>query len=98
MCTQKTNLAQVPSDKRFRELFQATPTKVLVSADLSGIELRMLAHYLARYDKGRYAQILTTVDIHQTNAERIGITRRQVKNSYLRLFIRGREHQIREKL
>jgi hypothetical protein len=51
----------------------------MVSADLSGIELRMLAHYLARYDKGRYARILTTGDIHQTNAERIGITRRQVK-------------------
>ena len=75
----KPNLAQVPSDERFRKLFQATPTKVLVSADLSGIELRMLAHYLARYDKGRYARILTTGDIHQTNAERIGITRRQVK-------------------
>ena len=75
----KPNLAQVPSDERFRKLFTATPTKVLVSADLSGIELRMLAHYLARYDKGRYAKILTTGDIHQTNAERIGITRRQVK-------------------
>jgi len=75
----KPNLAQVPSDERFRKLFTATPTKVLVSADLSGIELRMLAHYLARYDKGRYARILTTGDIHATNAERIGITRRQVK-------------------
>ena len=75
----KPNLAQVPSDERFRKLFQATPTKVLVSADLSGIELRMLAHYLARYDKGRYSRILTTGDIHQTNADRIGITRRQVK-------------------
>ena len=39
----------------------------------------MLAHYLARYDKGRYSRILTTGDIHATNAERIGITRRQVK-------------------
>ena len=75
----KPNLAQVPSDERFRKLFTATPTKVLVSADLSGIELRMLAHYLARYDKGRYSRILTTGDIHQTNADRIGITRRQVK-------------------
>jgi DNA polymerase I-like protein with 3'-5' exonuclease and polymerase domains len=75
----KPNLAQVPSDERFRKLFTATPTKVMVSADLSGIELRMLAHYLARYDKGRYSRILTTGDIHATNAERIGITRSQVK-------------------
>ena len=75
----KPNLAQVPSDERFRKLFQATPTKQMVSADLSGIELRMLAHYLSRYDNGRYTRILTTGDIHQTNADRIGITRRQVK-------------------
>ena len=51
----------------------------MVGADLSGIELRMLAHYLARYDQGRYTRILLTGDIHATNAERIGITRRQVK-------------------
>ena len=75
----KPNLAQVPSDERFRKLFTATPTKQMVSADLSGIELRMLAHYLSRYDNGRYQRILTTGDIHQTNADRIGITRRQVK-------------------
>ena len=75
----KPNLAQVPADERFRLLFQATPTKQMVSADLSGIELRMLAHYLARYDNGRYQKILTEGDIHQTNADRIGITRRQVK-------------------
>ena len=75
----KPNLAQVPADERFRLLFQATPTKQMVSADLSGIELRMLAHYLARYDNGRYQRILTEGDIHQTNADRIGITRRQVK-------------------
>jgi len=75
----KPNLSQVPSDERFRKLFIATPGKVLVGADLSGIELRMLAHYLARYDQGRYAEILINGDIHQTNADKIGITRRQVK-------------------
>ena len=75
----KPNLAQVPSDERFRQLFTASPNKVLVGSDLSGIELRMLAHYLARYDQGRYAKILLTGDIHQTNADKIGITRSQVK-------------------
>ena len=75
----KPNLAQVPSDDRFRKLFTASPGKVMVGADLSGIELRMLAHYLARYDQGRYTRILLTDDIHTVNAERIGITRRQVK-------------------
>ena len=51
----------------------------MVGADLSGIELRMLAHYLARYDGGRYADILLNGDIHQENADKIGISRRQVK-------------------
>ncbi len=39
----------------------------------------MFAHYLARYDGGRYADILLNGDIHQENADKIGITRRQVK-------------------
>ena len=73
------NLSQVPSDERFRKLFTASPNMVMVGADLSGIELRMLAHYLARYDGGRYADILLNGDIHQTNADKIGISRRQVK-------------------
>ena len=51
----------------------------MVGADLAGIELRMLAHYLARYDGGRYADILLNGDIHQVNADKIGITRRDVK-------------------
>ena len=75
----KPNLAQVPSDERFRKLFTASPNHVMVGADLSGIELRMLAHYLARYDKGRYTEILLTGDIHQTNADKIGISRKLVK-------------------
>jgi DNA polymerase I-like protein with 3'-5' exonuclease and polymerase domains len=51
----------------------------MVGADLSGIELRMLAHYLARYDEGRYADVLLHGDIHQENADKIGISRRAVK-------------------
>ena len=73
------NLSQVPSDERFRRLFTASPNMVMGGADLSGIELSMLAHYLARYDGGRYADILLNGDIHQENADKIGISRRQVK-------------------
>jgi len=75
----KPNLAQVPADERFRKLFTASPRMVMVGADLAGIELRMLAHYLARYDGGRYADILLNGDIHQVNADKIGISRRAVK-------------------
>ena len=88
----KPNLAQVPADKEFRELFTASPGKVMVGADLSGIELRMLAHYLGRYDGGRYADILLNDDIHQVNADKIGITRRQVKTvTYAFLYGAGNE-------
>ena len=52
---------------------------VMCGADLSGIELRVLSHYLAKYDDGRYADILINGDIHQVNADKIGITRRDVK-------------------
>jgi len=75
----KPNLAQVPSDEEFRRLFIPSPNMVMVGADLSGIELRCLAHYLARYDGGRYGDILLNGDIHQENADKIGISRRQVK-------------------
>jgi DNA polymerase I-like protein with 3'-5' exonuclease and polymerase domains len=73
------NLAQVPSDLNFRKLFIASPGLCMVGADLAGIELRMLAHYLARYDGGRYGHVLLNGDIHQENADKIGISRRLVK-------------------
>ena len=75
----KPNLSQVPSDHDCRQLFKPTPGNIMVGADLAGIELRMLAHYLARYDGGRYADILLNGDIHQVNADKIGISRRLVK-------------------
>jgi DNA polymerase I-like protein with 3'-5' exonuclease and polymerase domains len=75
----KPNLAQVPSDERFRRLFTATPGLTMCGADLMGIELRMLAHYLARWDDGRYANVLINGDVHQENADKIGISRKLVK-------------------
>ena len=86
------NLGQVPSTGAFRALFTATPGQTLVGADLSGIELRMLAHYLARYDGGRYADILLNGDIHQVNADKIGVSRKLVKSiTYATLYGAGAE-------
>jgi len=88
----RPNLAQTPSDERFRKLFIPSSGQVLVGADLSGIELRMLSHYLARWDHGRYADILLNGDIHQVNADKIGISRRQVKTvTYAFLYGAGDE-------
>ena len=85
------NLAQVPSDLQYRRLFTATPGQVMVGADLSGIELRMLSHYLARYDT-YFGDNLLNGDIHQLNADKIGITRKLVKTvTYAFLYGAGNE-------
>ena len=73
------NLAQVSSDADCRELFITKPDWKLVDSDLAGIELRMFAHYLHPHDDGRDADILLNGDIHQVNADKIGISRRLVK-------------------
>ena len=74
----KPNLSQVPSDHDCRQLFKASPGKVMVGADLSGIELRMLAHYLSRWSS-EFADTLLNGDIHQVNADRVGVSRRAIK-------------------
>lgn len=76
------NLQQVPATRaefgaECRELFTVPATHQLVGADLSGIELRCLAHFLQ--DDGKYADIIMQGDIHQANADMAGITRDQAK-------------------
>ena len=87
----KPNLGQTKSDPEFRKLFQASPGQIMVGADLSGIELRMLAHYLGRWSS-EFGDTLLTGDIHQVNADRVGVSRRQIKTiSYA--FIYGAGNQ-----
>ena len=83
------NVAQVPSvgspcGEECRALFTAPPGMVLVGCDASGLELRMLAHYMARYDGGEYARILLEGDIHTANQKAAGLeTRSQAKTFIL---------------
>ena len=51
----------------------------MVGADLEGLELRCLGHYLSRYDDGNFADVVLNGDIHQQNADRVGCTRKEVK-------------------
>ena len=47
---------------------------------------------MARYDGGRYAKLLLEDDIHQVNADKIGISRKQVKTvTYAFLYGAGDE-------
>ena len=73
------NLGQVVSAPWARELFVPFPGHVMVGADLEGIELRALGHYLARFDEGAFAHVVCNGDIHQQNADRVGCTRPEVK-------------------
>jgi len=75
----RPNLAQVSSDPRCRALFGPGAGMIQVGADASGLELRMLGHYLAYYDGGAFADVVVNGDIHQQNADRVGVTRKAVK-------------------
>jgi len=64
-----------------RELFQPSEGYRLVGCDLSGIEVRLLAHRLHPFDDGEFASVLLedSADVHQVNADRIGISRDRAK-------------------
>jgi len=59
-----------------RNLWTARPGRVLVGTDAAGLELRMLAHYLASPD---FTDQVINGDPHQYNADLVGITRSQAK-------------------
>lgn len=73
------NLGQVVSAPWARQLFVPHPGHVMVGADLEGLELRCLGHYLSVYDEGAFADVVCNGDIHQQNADRVGCTRKEVK-------------------
>jgi DNA polymerase I-like protein with 3'-5' exonuclease and polymerase domains len=75
----RPNLAQVPSSHECRELFYAGKDRIQVGADASGLELRCLAHYLARYDGGSFGKTVVEGDIHQAMADISGVDRRTQK-------------------
>lgn len=73
-CTHaKPNIAQVPKEHDYRELFTPPPGWALVGADLAGLELRCLAHFMARYDGGAYAREIVEGDVHWTNTIALGL-------------------------
>lgn len=88
------NIAQVPSiraeyGKECRELFTAPKGKVLVGVDASGLELRCLAHYLARYDGGEYGRVIEKDDIHTMNQMAAGLETRDQAKTFIYAFLYG---------
>jgi len=79
------NIGQVPSVKGFygrecRELFYAPKGFNLLGCDVSGLEIRVVSHYLASFDSGSYAKTVIEGDIHEANRQATGLpTRDQAK-------------------
>ncbi len=94
-CTHsEPNMAQVPScgalyGKRCRELFIVRPGYKLVGADASALELRCLAHYMAEFDGGAYAEVLLEGDIHTENQEAAGLPTRDNAKTFIYGFLYG---------
>ena len=80
MAHMRPNLGQVKSDKESRELFHPGPDRIQVAADASGLELRCLAHYLARFDGGTFAKEVVEGDIHSHMAAISGVNRTTQKS------------------
>jgi DNA polymerase-1 len=77
MAHSKPNVAQADKDARMRALWIPRPGWRLVGCDAEGLEARMLAHYLHRYDGGAFADKLLNgvkelgTDVHSSNAKAI---------------------------
>lgn len=86
------NLAQVPSNrapygKQCRELFTVPDGYSLVGSDLSGLELRCLAHFLN--DEGAYAYEILNGDIHTSNQQAAGLATRDQAKTFIYALIYG---------
>jgi DNA polymerase I-like protein with 3'-5' exonuclease and polymerase domains len=88
------NLAQIPSvsvpyGKECRSLFTVPKGHKLVGIDVSGLEVRMLAHYMARYDDGKYADVVLNGDIHTETQRLAGLDSRDLAKRFYYCFLYG---------
>jgi DNA polymerase I-like protein with 3'-5' exonuclease and polymerase domains len=94
------NLAQVPkSGKPYgaecRALFTADPDRAIVGCDADALELRILAHFLARYDRGEYVATVLDgskangTDMHSRNRIAVGLDKRETAKRWFYAFIYG---------
>jgi len=91
MTHSKPNLAQVPAvyspyGKECRELWTVPKGKCLVGIDASGLELRMLAHYMNDKD---YTDEILNGDIHTANQLAAGLQSRDQAKTFIYAFLYG---------
>lgn len=91
MTHSRPNMAQVPKvgsayGKECRSLFgpAASSGKVMVGADAAGLELRNLAHFMAKWDGGAYGEAVVSgssddgTDVHSLNTTAIGLEPKKI--------------------
>lgn len=88
------NIAQVPAvgaayGKECRSLFTASRGYKLVGIDVSGLELRCLAHFMARYDNGKYGKEVVEGDVHTANQLAAGLDTRNQAKTFIYAFLYG---------
>jgi DNA polymerase-1 len=93
MSHSRPNMAQVDKSKAMRSLFLPDEGHVLVGCDADALELRMLASYLHKYDKGAYAEAVLRgkkeegTDPHTINQKAAGLhSRDNAKTLYYALI------------
>ena len=80
------NMAQIPSESQYRQCFIVEPGNKLVGIDASGLELRMLAHYM-RDEK--YTDLILNGDIHTYNQKAAGLPTRNDAKTFIYAFLYG---------
>lgn len=88
------NIGQVPScgaeyGTECRSLFTASNGTLLLGCDVSGLELRMLGHFMARFDGGEYGREVIEGDVHTKNQEAAGLPTRDSAKTFIYAFLYG---------
>lgn len=88
------NVAQTPASKspygkECRALYGVPEGWLLVGADASGLELRCLAHFMARYDGGAYIKVLLEGDVHSLNQKAAGLPTRDDAKTFIYAYLYG---------
>jgi len=90
------NMAQVPKANsttpygpECRDCFEAGEGFVLVGCDASGLELRNLAHFMAKFDGGEYVEAVTVGDTHSMNQKAAGLDSRDKAKRWFYALIYG---------
>ena len=88
------NLGQVPSvavpyGKECRSLFTVPTGKKLVGIDISGLEVRLLAHFMSKFDEGEYSKVVLNGDIHSETKKMVGLESRDLAKRFYYCFLYG---------